>query len=302
MRLFLLQGTRVTGSFPIMGLNTSASGTPSFNGVKSAFDSGAYGEALQQLQSNPSDDATYYYNLGTTFLKLGKPGQAVAYLEKANRLEPHDVSIQQNLKISRTTLGHSMGTEKLDPASTWSENVADNLRLDEIRGAFGLVGFVIALFWIRSYLKSRRIRQTLMKPAGIMGIGALAITAGLYGVERVAGMNPAAVCLDRQSIRSGPGDQYVELSQCESGMKIRLLGPTAELQSAPTLAPVMDAVAASASPLPSGGPSPTSSSGSSPALGTAAVDPTPATPQLWRQVRYSSDGIGWVHASGLLLL
>jgi hypothetical protein len=286
----------------------STPGTPSFNGVKSAFDSGAYADALRQLQSNPSDDATYYYNLGTTLLKLGKPGQAVAYLERANRLEPHDVSIQQNLQISRTTLGHLVGTEKLDPASTWSENVADNLRLDEIRGAFGLVGFVIALFWIRSYLKSRRIRQTLMKPAGIMGIGALLITAGLYGVERVAGMSPAAVCLDRETIRSGPGDQYVELSQCESGMKIRILGPTAEAQSAPVaLVPTADAAAISPSSVPSAAPStanavpvPSSAPSANAAIDSASSAPT--APQLWRQVRYSADGIGWVRASGLLLL
>lgn len=285
-----------------MGQISGANRTANFRGVKSAFDSGAYTEALRQLQSNPSDDATYYYNLGTTFLKLGKAGPAVAYLEKANRLEPHDASIQQNLQISRNTLGHLMGTQKLDPASTWSENVADNLRLDEIRGAFGLVGFVIALFWIRSYLKSRRIRQTLMKPAGIMGIGALAITAGLYSIE-VAGMNPAAVCLNRQTIRSGPGDQYIELSQCESGMKVRLLGPTAEAQNALTATPVSDSAVPS-STIPSSVPSALSLAASATAPSTtpsvgAALNPAP---QLWRQIRYSADGIGWVRSSGLLLL
>jgi hypothetical protein len=49
-----------------------------FNVVKSAFDTGNFDEALRRLLANPSDDASYYYNLGTTYLKLGKPNSALA--------------------------------------------------------------------------------------------------------------------------------------------------------------------------------------------------------------------------------
>jgi hypothetical protein len=248
-----------------------------FNAVKSAFDTGNFDEALRQLLANPSDDASYNYNLGTTYLKLGKSGLALAYLEKANHLQPHDIGIQQNLKLARSSLSQAIGTEKMDPASTWSENLADNLRIDEIRGAFGLVGFVVTLFWIRSYLKTRNLRNTLLKPAGLLGMIGLGIIACLYTVEHVAGMSPAAICLNKEPIRSGPGDKYVNVTVCDAGVKIRVLGPTEET-AAPT-----------PSPLPSPGPS---------AAPVAADAPT----TLWRQVRYSQDGIGWIPASSLLLL
>jgi hypothetical protein len=244
-----------------------------FNAVKSAFDSGNFDEALRQLTANSSDDAPYYYNLGTTYLKLGKPGMALAYLEKANHLQPHDISIQQNLQISRTQVGQAIGTEKMDPASTWSENLADNLRIDE---SFGLVGFVVTLFWIRSYLKTRNLKSTLLKPAGLLGMVGLAIIACLYTVEHVAGMSPAAICLSKEPIRSGPGDKYVNVTVCDAGVKVRVLGPTEEVASAPN-------------PTPSASPSEAS-----------AVSAAPSV--LWRQVRYSQEGIGWIPASSLLLL
>jgi hypothetical protein len=244
-----------------------------FNAVKSAFDSGNYDEALRQLMANPSDDAPYYYNLGTTYLKLGKPGLALAYLEKANHLQPHDIGIQQNLQLARTSLGQAIGTEKMDPASTWSENLADNLRIDEIRGAFGLVGFVVTLFWIRSYLKTRNLRNTLLKPAGLLGMIGLGIILCLYTVEQVGGLSPAAICLNKESIRSGPGEKYVNVSMCDAGVKIRVLGPTQEV-AAPAPSPLPSATPASAE----------------------------THPILWRQVRYSQEGIGWIPASSLLLL
>jgi tetratricopeptide (TPR) repeat protein len=250
--------------------------------VQAAFKSGNFEDALRRLQAHPHDNGSYYYNLGTVLLKLGRVGQATAYLEKANHVQPHDVAIQQNLSIARGALSQSIGPEKLDAASSWTENLADRLRLDEIRGAFGLVAFIIALFWIRSYLKTRRLRETLMKPAGWLGIGALAITAALYGVERLSSLNPIAVCLEHTSVRSGPGESYVELAQTEAGMNLRALGPTSEQM-----------VSASASPAPA--PSPSVSASPSP-------EASPATPPIWLQVRYSSDGIGWVRASSVLLL
>ena len=249
-----------------------------FEPIQAAFKSGKLDEALRQLESRPRDDAPYYYNLGTVSLKMGKLGKATAYLEKANRIQPHDIAIQQNLQLSKSALSQAIGPEKMDPASSWAENLADGLRIDEIRGAFGLVSFVIALFWIRSYLKTRRLRQTLLQPAGWLGVGALAIIAALYGIERLSSMNPVAVCLERTAVRSGPGDTYVELAQAEAGTKLRSLGPTSEQLSL------------QASPSPSISPA-------------AEASPAPAaTPEEWRQIRYSSEGIGWVRSSSVLLL
>jgi tetratricopeptide (TPR) repeat protein len=226
--------------------------------ARTLFDAGKYEDALREFQLHPSESAQYFHNLGTVYLKLGQPGPAIAYLDKANHLRPHDPEIQQNLKIAQTSLGRLIGSDHLDPASNGLEILADRVSMGEIRGALGLLGLIVAALWLRAYLRTRDLRRTLLQPSGLIGMIGLAITLALYATERLAEAHPPAYALDRVVVRSGPGEQYAQLGQLESGVKLRLLGPSESIQA--------------------GG-----------------------KPQLWDQVRYSQDGIGWVPASSLLL-
>src|SRR6185437_3561884 len=116
--LFLLQGTRVpchlftvtrkgmrwttlTVMAIVMALGLVAAPricfadqAADYAALQTAFNSGKYDLALRQLQAHPEGTAVYFYNLGTTLLKLNQAGQATAYLEKANRIQPHDVATQ----------------------------------------------------------------------------------------------------------------------------------------------------------------------------------------------------------------
>ena len=246
-------------------IGTAAFASPaSLEVAKQAYDAGRYQDALKTLQESPQEDVSYFYDLGTVLSKLGQNGPAVAYLEKSNRLQPHDAAIQQNLKIARSSLSKLLGEEHLDPASSWEEDVSDRVSIEEVRGAFGLVGLVLALFWIRSYLKTRTLRKTLLQPAGLFGLAGLALTFGVYAAQRFSESHPAAVCLERQAVRTGPGDRYNELAQIEAGVKVRALGPAETAETS---------------------------------------DHKPgAQGELWRQIRFSQDGIGWVKASSVLLL
>ena len=124
------------------------------------------------------------------------------------------------------------------------------------------MGSILVLLWLRHYLRTRRLRYTLLHPSALLATLAFAITIGIYAAERLAAEHPPAVVLARQTVRSGPGDHYIELSEVEPGVKLRVLGPSG-----------------------------------------AAADMPPGQPaELWRQVRYSQDGIGWIRASSLLLL
>jgi tetratricopeptide (TPR) repeat protein len=194
--------------------------------IKQLFKAGKYDEAAKLLLSHPETTPAYYYNLGTIEYRRDQLGPAVAYLEKANRLQPHDAAIQSNLRAARLKLGHLIGEDHLDPASTSFEAFADTVPIAEIRGGIGLLCLVLTLFWIRSYLKTRSLTQTLFKPVGFLGILALGVVLALYGAERVAASHPPAVVIDRQTVRSGPGDRFLELSQVESGSKLRLMGPS----------------------------------------------------------------------------
>lgn len=189
--------------------------------AKALFDSQKYEDAMRLLQSQPRYEGAFYYNLGTVMLKLGRPGQALAYLEKANHLTRHDRDIQKNLSAARAALGKLIGEDQLDPASTWSERFSDNISLEEVRGALGLVAMILAFIWLRAYRSTRSLKKMIAQPAGAFVMVGLAICVGLYVSHRL--LDPGAICLERQAVRSGPGDRFLELGQIDAGVKVRMI-------------------------------------------------------------------------------
>lgn len=192
--------------------------------AKEFYDAGKYNEALQEFRAHPSESAHYFHNVGTIHFRLGQPGPAVAYLSKANLLQPHDPEIQRNLQLARSALSRLIGQDHVDPASSPLENLADRVSMGEVRGALGLLGLIVAALWLRSYWRTRNLRRSLLQPSGMIGLIGFAITLGLYAAERVAEANPPAFAIERVVIRSGPGSQFNQIGQLEAGVKVRQLG------------------------------------------------------------------------------
>ncbi len=256
-RIFMISTLLLGSSYPVYGSE--------WQDTKALYDSGKYEEALQTLQKNPRSDFSYNYNLGTIYFRMGQLGSAVAYLEKANRNHPHDPDIQFNLSVAKSALGRSIGADHLDPSSNGFEQIADRISLDEVRAILGLLGMIVVLLWIRVYLNTRNIQMTFLQPAGLLVLLGFSMTFGIYAIQRYTADHPSAICLEKGMIRSGPGDNYIELAQTEAGSKLRLLGPSASDQN-------------HSNPIAS------------------------KPPEVWQQVRYSVDGIGWIKASHLLVL
>jgi hypothetical protein len=99
--------------------------------LKQLESAGRFKDAIEVLKSAPTYDATYFYNLGILHGKSGTPGLAVAYLEKANHLKPHDPEIQRNLNIARKGLqehlNHAGAGIGIDTASTSIEMFTDRI-------------------------------------------------------------------------------------------------------------------------------------------------------------------------------
>ncbi len=195
-----------------------------WQGARTLFEAGKYADALQLLKANPSDDAAYFYDLGTIYSKIGDSGKAVAYLEKANLLEQHHPDIQNNLRLSQTALAQQIGgMDKLDPASTWTESLASRVSIEEVRGALGVAVLILAAFWIRIYRKTSRLRATFLNPSALICSLGLLIVSGMYWVETSAASVPAAVLLQAETVRSGPGAKFQELEKLPAGVKVRQL-------------------------------------------------------------------------------
>lgn len=202
--------------------------------AKSFYDSGRWSDAAAQLLAHPRpNDSSYFYNLGSTYLKIGNLGLALAYLEKANRLRPHHPDIQNNLGLARQAFSEKVGSDKLDPASSWIEQLADQVSFDEVRGTLGFSLLALVLIWIRNYSKTRRIKGALSHPAAYLGMAALGITLGLYGIRLWANYHPSGILLGHQTVRSGPGDHFEQLAELEVGSKVRILGPVSSQTDEP---------------------------------------------------------------------
>jgi tetratricopeptide (TPR) repeat protein len=192
--------------------------------LNQSVNAGQYREAIQALQQKPTYDANYFYNLGVLHGKSKQPGLATAYLEKANRLSPHDPEIVRNHKIARTELERTLPQAQIDSASNSFEQFSDRIQGDEILGVIGLVLVVVSLLWIRAYLKTRHIMKTFLKPSGWFGVLALILVLAFYGVYVAGSQNPPAVVLIKQPLRSGPGMNFPELNSLDQGVKVRMLG------------------------------------------------------------------------------
>ena len=191
--------------------------------------SGKFREAIEALKTTPTYDATYFYNLGVLHGKMGLPGSAVAYLEKANHLKPHDPEIQRNLNLAKQSLQkhlNSLGSEiGIDSTSSSLELFSDRIQGDEIFGVIGMITLIVSILWIRAYLKTRSLIKTLLKPSGWFGVFGLIVVFAFYGLYRSANSNPPAVLLEKELLRSGPGLTFPEISPIETGVKVRMVGP-----------------------------------------------------------------------------
>lgn len=214
------------------------------------YQSGNFEEALKALlASTIPKDANFYYNLGTTELRLGMNGKAVAHLEKASRMRGYDADAQHNLNAARTALGRVLGTERLDPASTWADLFSDRMASPEVQGACSLLAFVLLAFATRHYFRFKKAMKGSRETAFAWAAAGLLMLAATLGSATVSFGRPAAFTVERQQIRSGPGDHFLELSQVEAGVTLRLMGPQSE---------------------------------------------------GWKQVRFSSDQIGWIKGAAIL--
>jgi len=223
-----------------------------------------YEDALNTLEHSQLD-ATYYYNLGTILARMERIGPSLAYLEKAKHLNPHDADIQANWALVQSKLVQTLGSDRLDPASSFLEQLGEFSQLPKVQTSLDLALLLFMAVWTGVYFIKRNLGNSLKNSLGFGSLLGILFIGSFLSIGKWSDFYPIAVCLEKEIVRSGPGNHFIELSQAEAGTKLRILGP--QISAAP------------------GG-----SASSSNEL------------ELWHQVRYSQNGVGWVKTSGLLLL
>lgn len=223
--LFSLEG--LTLGLPIARAQAPDAWPESWAAARKAYDAGNFEEALQKFRAHPLVHASYYYNLGNVYYRQGQFGIALAHFDRALQLDPLDSDARHNQELTLDALKRTSGRTDWDPASSWIESLADRIPLDEVRAVLGMVAFLTVLLWIRPYLRTRSIRAAFLHPAALIGLCAFLATGFLFLAQRLSEARPPAVCAERLVVKSGPGEQFLELGWLDPGIRIRMLGGAA---------------------------------------------------------------------------
>lgn len=207
-------------------ISLPSSAAEPWESVRRAFDQKDYPTALSLLQENPAsaDSASDYYNLGTTWFHLERFGLATAYLEKAATLAPSDPDVATNLRLARLQLAKILGKDRLDPAASLRDQIRAWIPLEQGMGIAGLLLLLFAGIGVRHYQSTRQIKSVFNSwiaiPAFVLTLG----SGGLLLAEVLSEGANSGMLIERATIRSGPGDQFLDLGLLEVGQKIRLSG------------------------------------------------------------------------------
>ncbi len=178
--------------------------------------------ALENSADAINQTPDYFFNRGVIHHALQQNGLAVVYLEKAKALSD-DTRVNAALDEARKGLGQLIGASKLDGASYAFESWGDELPLEWIwmvLVAFSVLG-VIALLIVKSRENRGFSGNMLALTLTLMTLAAIIFSWDLWLSRHGAAMVSRA-----ETVRSGPGETYLERGVVDVGMKVRLVGPT----------------------------------------------------------------------------
>lgn len=164
----------------------------------------AFMEAAEQWELLLADGRrafSVHFNAGNARLRAGQPDRALAHYLAAQRLEPRNAALRDNLINVRAALADA-DAEAADP-SPWDAIVGFSrwLRLNE-RIAVAAAAWVI--FW--SALMLRRLRPGLAALPGLMffSVAAFLVAAGMIAVDAMDALGPTAVVVDQPAALRQP--------------------------------------------------------------------------------------------------
>ncbi|MGC8841140.1 MAG: tetratricopeptide repeat protein [Candidatus Sumerlaeaceae bacterium] len=220
---FLMVGMTV---MPAFSGNASDKATPDYDTVfaqaNEAFRSKDFrraAELYKDLVTSGVISADLYYNLGTTLAHMGKTGEAILYLEKARRLNPHDPDIVANLELIMPP-GSQEAPFILEVPFLY---VRDLLSFDEWFWLFTVVFVVVAVVW--SWILWRAATVASVRWIWFSGAVLLVLVGSFTGWSYYSTHMRRYVVLltEDEPILSGPSKTFSRLMTAKEGQKLPAL-------------------------------------------------------------------------------
>jgi tetratricopeptide (TPR) repeat protein len=199
-----------------------------FTNANQAYQTGNYRFAVDGYESILKSGNVFskelFFNLGNAYFRLNQIGLARLNYERALRLDPSDVEIQQNL-----ALAHSRVSDDIEPVSTvffirWWQSLRNIFPADtwSVFGLFfiwlGAAGFAL---WL---LDTERRRK---KYGFIVGLSAVPLSIILFLLAQSAAMvlqTPHGIVITHETaLRNAPDANATTINTLHEGLKIEIL-------------------------------------------------------------------------------
>ena len=167
-------------------------------------------------------NAELLYNLGNTYFRLGRPGKALVYFERASRLAPNDSDIRQNISFLRQTI-----REPEEPFGSVVINLLSGVMpLNTLLLITSVLFFITSLTFALFMLKKKRAALY-----GAIGATSLLILSGgllAVKIEHEILSRWAIVISGPAEVRNGPGALNSVGFSLSEGRKVQILSKNNE--------------------------------------------------------------------------
>lgn len=207
----------------------SQSPTALFHQANGWYEKGDYRQAIvlyRRLEQSGLESGSLYYNLGNSYFKIGQPGRAIYYYEKARRLIPGDSDLLTNLAFVTEAVGVT--------PSNWTADLWDWLthRLPLEQSAIGasvgfflLMGLIVWAVLAPQSVRSGdglRFRFGWLIPAGLAAL--ILLVYGLFfGLTLFDQLQPQAVSVQAVTVRFEPSSEATGYFQLPEGSRVWVL-------------------------------------------------------------------------------
>jgi hypothetical protein len=181
-------------------------------------------ELYETINAAGVQHSTVYYNLGNAYLQQGDLGRAILNYRRAQRLDPRDGDIANNLELARAQTIDKLqasGVEQLN----FGQIVGDWITLEETTVLLLVFWFLICLSLSLYIVLPHRRSELVWLIISSVGLTIL-MTAGLASSLYIEDQTPTAVVVASQvDVTDGPGpaDEFAVNFSLHAGAEVRII-------------------------------------------------------------------------------
>jgi len=163
-------------------------------------------DAYQRLEQYNYISAPLYFDIGNCYFKEGKLGYAILYYLRAQKLDPTDDDIKNNLAFVRQFLPTNLEGVKINPVASFLETIAAPFTLNGIAWISSLLFMALVLFLC--VIIQFQLRGALIKMAGYALLALLVISSSLTTFKYRNGYvtQKGVIVAPEAHVYSGPGE------------------------------------------------------------------------------------------------